>query len=321
MCAQLVGDGLAHQPECVLRQPSIRGLGLVQLEFLFQQIAQAVQQLALQRVPGRRQCLAGIAAEFPGDRCLVGLHDQLAERAGMLILAGQHVQQRGPEVGITAQPVEDVPIEKARVEQPGGGAVQAVLALLSVTEAVGLSQRAVPGMPDAAVDMLDVQIDRYLADVVQQGGVGRACGPGLGLGSLRFRRDTSGQQMRLPQLEGIGHDLQAVVQHTARIGVVVVLGGRELLDQLGVALQWGEVERGELSARERRALPDVFQQFLPTRCRQQRRGRLRSRHSLGHRHGGGGWCTGGWNPFALEQREHDDTRVRGLEGEPFGLFG
>ncbi len=31
--------------------------------------------------------------------------------------------------------------------------------------------------------------------------------------------------------------------------MVVVLGGRELLDQLGVALQWGEVERGELDVR------------------------------------------------------------------------
>ncbi len=74
----------------------------------------------------------------------------------MLVLAGQHVKQRGPEVGIAAEPVEDVPIEKARVEQPGGGAVQAVLTFLSITEAVGLSQWAVPGMPDAAVGMLDV---------------------------------------------------------------------------------------------------------------------------------------------------------------------
>src|SRR3546814_7273936 len=88
-------------------------------------VAQAVEQFALQRMLGRRQRLAGIAAEFLGDRCLVGLHDQLAERAGVLVLAGQHVQQRGPEVGIAAEPVEDVPIEKARVEQPGGGAVQA----------------------------------------------------------------------------------------------------------------------------------------------------------------------------------------------------
>src|SRR3546814_13204510 len=111
-------------------------------------VAQAVEQFALQRMLGRRQRLAGIAAEFLGDRCLVGLHDQLAERAGVLVLAGQHVQQRGPEVGIAAEPVDDVPLEKARVEQPGGGAVQAVLQLLSTTETVRLSQRAMPGMPD-----------------------------------------------------------------------------------------------------------------------------------------------------------------------------
>src|SRR3546814_19888288 len=72
---------------------------------------------------GRRQRLAGIAPEFLGDRCLVGLHDQLAERAGVLVLAGPHVQPRGPEVGIAAAPVGDVPIEKAPVEQPGGGAM------------------------------------------------------------------------------------------------------------------------------------------------------------------------------------------------------
>ena len=195
MGAQLVGDGLAHQPQGVLGQPTVRRAGLVQLERFLEQVAQAVEQFALQSMLGRHQRLAGIAAEFLGDRCLVGLHDQFAERAGVLVLAGQHVQQRGPEVGIAAEPVEDVPIEKARVEQPGGGAVQAVLTLLSVTEAVGLSQWAVPGMPDAAVGMLDVQIDRNLADVVQQGRVGRACGPGFGLGRLCLRRDARRQQV------------------------------------------------------------------------------------------------------------------------------
>ncbi len=63
--------------------------------------------------------------------------------------------------------------------------------------------------------------------------------------------------MRLPQLKRIGRDFETMVQHAARIGVVVVLGGRELLDQLSVALQWSEVERGEQPARERCALPDV----------------------------------------------------------------
>jgi hypothetical protein len=124
-------------------------------------------------------------------------------------------------------------------------------------------------MPDAAVSVLDVQIDRNLADVVQQGRVGRACGPGFGLGRLCLGCDAGRQQVRLPQFQCIGDDLQAVVQHAAWIGMVVVFGGRELLDEISVALKWGEVERGELSARERCTLPDVFQQFLPTRRGQQ----------------------------------------------------
>ena len=43
--------------------------------------------------------------------------------------------------------------------------------------------------------MLDVQIDRNLADVMQQGRVGRACGPGFGLGCLCLRRDARRQQV------------------------------------------------------------------------------------------------------------------------------
>ena len=267
--------------------------------------------------------LARIAAEFLGDGCLVRLHDQFAEHAGVLVLAGQDVQQRGPQVGVVGEPVEDARIEQPGVEQPGGGAVQPVFALPAVAEAVRPPQRAVPGMPDRAVRVLDVQVDRDLADVVQQRSIGGACGPGLGLGGLRLRRGAGGQQMRLPQLERVGDDLQAVVQHAARIGVVMGLRRGELLDQLGVAFQRGEVQRGELPARQRGALPDVFQQLLPARRRQQRCGRLRPHQpfaGLGGRFGR--WRTGGrWHPFALEQREHGEPQTAGRSGEPFGLFG
>jgi hypothetical protein len=49
--------------------------------------------------------------------------------------------------------------------------------------------------------------------------------------------------------------------------MVVVFRHGELLDPLGVSLQWREVQRGELFARQRGALPDVFQQLLPARSR------------------------------------------------------
>ena len=107
---------------------------------------------------------------------------------------------------------------------------------------------AVPGVPDCAVRVFDVQVHSDFADVVQQRGVGGAGRPGFGLGGLRLRCGAGGQQVRLPQLQGVGDDLQAVVQHAARVGMVMAFRRRELLDQFGVALQRPHVQRGELAA-------------------------------------------------------------------------
>ena len=98
-------------------------------ELFLQEVAQAIEQLALQCVPGLPGRLLGSPpsswATDAWSAC-----DQFAEHAGMLVLASQHVQQRGPEVGIAGEPVEDARIEQPGVEQPGGGAVQPVFALL-----------------------------------------------------------------------------------------------------------------------------------------------------------------------------------------------
>ena len=288
--AQLVADRLADEPECLRGQPSIRrAAGLVQLEFLVQQVAQTIQQLALQRMLRRRHRPGRITAERQGHRCLVSLDDQLSQRAGMLVLARQHVQP--------------------------------VLAIRPVTKAVRLPQRPVPRVPDQAIGLLDVQVDRDLANVVQQRGVGGPGGPGLGLRGLGLGRGAGRKQVGLPQFERVGHDLQTVVQHAARPGMVMRLRGRELLDQFGVVLQRRQVQRAELPTRQRGALPDVFQQPLPARLRQQRCGRLRWRQPFGRldrRWRGGG---GQRHPFALEQRKHGDILVMGWPEEPFGLFG
>ena len=42
--------------------------------------------------------------------------------------------------------------------------------------------------------------------------------------------------MGLPQLQAVGDDFEAVVEHAAGVCVVMRFGGREGLDQLGVAL-------------------------------------------------------------------------------------
>ena len=51
--AQLVRDRLAHQPQSVVGEPAIGGFGLVQFQLFLEQVAQPVDQLALERVLGR----------------------------------------------------------------------------------------------------------------------------------------------------------------------------------------------------------------------------------------------------------------------------
>ena len=116
--------------------------------------------------------------------------------------------------------------------------MEPVLAIITVAEAVRLVQRAVPWLPDAAVGQFDVQIDGDLADVVQQRGIGDGGGPSFGLRCLVFGAGTDGKQMGLPQLERVGDDFQAVVEHAAWVGMVMRFGCRESLDQLGIAVQW-----------------------------------------------------------------------------------
>ena len=106
-----------------------------------------------------------------------------------------------------------------------------------------------------------------------------------------------------------------MVEHAARVGMVMRFGSREGLDQLGVALQRRAVQGGELLARKRGALPDVFQQLLPARGGEQRCGRLRP-HQPFREVGGGCWRRRGSDrgPFSLEQGEHVGVLMAGRAG-------
>lgn len=95
--AQLVRDSLAHQPQPILSEPAIGGFRLIQLQLFLEQEAQPVQQLALQRVPGRGHGARGIAAQFLCHRSAISLHDQFTQHAGVLVLPGQDVEQWCPQ--------------------------------------------------------------------------------------------------------------------------------------------------------------------------------------------------------------------------------
>jgi len=87
--SQLARDCLAHQPYCILGEPAVGGFGLVQFQLVFEQVAQPLDQLVLERVLGRGHRARGIAAQLLGDRGAVCPYDQLAQRPGVLALPGQ----------------------------------------------------------------------------------------------------------------------------------------------------------------------------------------------------------------------------------------
>ena len=112
---------------------------MVQFQLFLEQVAQPVDQLALERVLGCGHGARGIAAQLLGDGGAVGLHDQLAQHPGVLILPSQHVEQRCPQGRIAAEPVEQISVEQLPVEQARRGAVEPVLAIVAVAEAVRLT--------------------------------------------------------------------------------------------------------------------------------------------------------------------------------------
>ena len=90
--------------------------------------------------------------------------------------------------------------------------MQAILPLRIVSESVGLSQWAMPGVPVLAVAVFHQQVGDQFANIMQQGSVGDASGPGLGLLGLDLWRGARWQQISLAQLQCAHHDFQAVIQ-------------------------------------------------------------------------------------------------------------
>ncbi|MNC05620.1 hypothetical protein D3C75_531100 [compost metagenome] len=70
--------------------------------------------------------------------------------------------------------------------------MQVVVATFEVAKTVGLIQRALPRVPKTAILAFDQQVHGDLADVMQQGAISDAGGPGIGLGGLVFGRSAGG---------------------------------------------------------------------------------------------------------------------------------
>ena len=156
------------------------------------------------------------------------------------------------------QPGGDLGGEDALQHQQAEGLVAGVAALAPAQEVVihavgrgpvgeGVEQRAPAGAP-LAVRHREIR-DR-LADVVAQAGESRGQPPArLQLPALGGAA-VEGEDAALARLGGVEGDLQAVAEEAAGTAVMVGLGGREQMDEGGVALdhrahQGGEARVGE----------------------------------------------------------------------------
>ena len=97
----------------------------------------AIEQLALQGMSGCDDRLARVTTQILGHRSLIGPDHQFTQDAGMLILTREDIQQGSPQIRILTEPVQDSAIKELIIQEPGGGTVQAVLPVLTVTEPVG----------------------------------------------------------------------------------------------------------------------------------------------------------------------------------------
>ncbi|MNJ54036.1 hypothetical protein D3C77_494590 [compost metagenome] len=104
--------------------------------------------------------------------------------------------------------------------------MQLVIAAWVVVKTVGMVQGALPGVPGLTALVLHLEIDGDFTNVMEQGTVGDGGAPGVRLCGLVFRCGTTGEQVGLAQLQAARHQLQAVVEHATRIGMVMAFTGR-----------------------------------------------------------------------------------------------
>lgn len=96
----------------------------------------------------------------------------------------------------------------------------------------------------------------------------------FGLCSLILGTGANAPREGQPQLQTVDDDLHAVVEHATWVGVVLRFGSRKDLGQFCIALQWRLVQSGELYARERLALSEIFQRPFPAWATGRRRPHL-----------------------------------------------
>ena len=167
-----------------------------------------------------------------------------------------------------------------------------------------------PWKPALPTNIFHFDISDEFAQIVQQRGVDDDRRPAFGLRGLIFRRCIRWKKITLPQPCGIAGGFQAVIEQTARVGVVVVFRGRKRLRQFRKTMERRQPEAFERRGRERGALTDKLNKLLAGWFRQQDFSGFRMQPSLRGVWFASGWC--GVLLFARQPYPHNG---------PFPFFG
>ena len=160
--------------------------------------------------------------------------------------------------GTSTESVQDFGRQDAVIQQSGGDIVQVVFSFFAIAETASACAR------DARRHRRPVRCAARRRSCRGRAGAQHRRPPPSRSWTARlfFGSHADWQQARLPQLQGADDDFQAVIQHPARIRVVMVLGSGKALRQFGVAFQGILVQEGKLCAGERGALPGARRRIL-----------------------------------------------------------
>lgn len=119
-----------------------------------------------------------------------------------------------------------------------------------------------PRKPALSAGILDLNIRDKFTQIVQQRGVDDNRRPAFGLSGLVFRRCIRWKKITLPQPCGVTGGFKAVIEQTARVGVVVVFRGGKRLRQFREVVERRQPEAFEQRGRERGALANELDKLL-----------------------------------------------------------
>src|SRR5690554_5317856 len=266
----LSGYQRRHQPQRLGGDKPLSAF-FIQADLFCHDVANGTFELALQGFPGCPIDMGDLAAQRFGDAGPVSLADNFPDHPGALRMPTDGVHHQSKQLRLASQPLEPGIAYHLLAQERVGHSMQEVVSPLDVANAILVGNRALPQAPPSARFQVYIDVDNDLGDIVQQASIDDRHTPQLPGRGLLFWGLLRREQVLSSESETKHAGLEAVIQHSARVAMVMGFRGRQQLDTLGVALQRLLDVGLEHRRCQRGAFLDRPDQLLPIGCCQQLR--------------------------------------------------